>query len=208
MSHHKLGSPAAAVTRSVRTWGRAVGGILLLLFVLGCDQAMRNQGKVRPLASSTFFADGQSARPRVSGTIARGEFHQDEALYTGRQGNSLSETFPFPITRAVMERGQERYQIFCTPCHDQTGSGRGTVVERGFRPPPSYHIDRLRLAPPGHFFDVMTRGFGAMPEVAPLVPPDDRWAIAAYIRALQLSQHGSRDDVPTDVLRELEARAK
>lgn len=155
----------------------------------GCRQRMADQPRYDPLEASSFFADGLSARPLVEGTIARGHLRTDEHFYTGKVNGEPVTAFPFEVTQAVLRRGRERFKIFCSVCHDRVGTGRGMVVRRGFRQPPSYHIDRLREAPVGHFFDVMTNGFGAMPSYASQVPPADRWAIAAYIRALQLSQH-------------------
>jgi mono/diheme cytochrome c family protein len=162
-----------------------------------------DQPKHKPLTPSTIFKDGGSARPLVAGTVARGELRTDDFLYKWKVGDKLVDRFPFPITRADLDRGRERFNIFCSTCHDRTGGGRGIVILRGFRPPPSYHIDRLREAPVGHFFDVMTRGFGAMPDYSAQVPPADRWRIAAYIRALQLSQHARPEDVPAEEMEKL-----
>ena len=145
---------------------------------------------------SEFFADGRSARQPVEGTVARGELRIDEQLYTGKVDGKDVDTFPFPIGANDILRGQERYNIYCSPCHDYTGSGRGMIVMRGFPQPPSYHIDRLRQAPVGHFFDVMTNGIGSMYSYASRITPEDRWRIAAYIRALQLSQNAKIEDVP------------
>jgi mono/diheme cytochrome c family protein len=157
---------------------------------------MHNQPKYRPLRATTFFRDGSSARPIVEGTVARGTLQEDEAFFTGKVGGTLVSELPFSVDEQVLDRGQQRYNIFCTPCHDATGSGRGMVVQRGYRQPPSFHDDRLRAAPVGHFFDVMTNGFGVMPDYRAQVNPRDRWAIAAYIRALQLAQRASPSDVP------------
>lgn len=186
-------------TRTARGWRRA--GILpaLLLFTLlgaGCRMDMHVQPKYEPLDPSSFFPDGRSARQPVPGTVARGELRINEAMYAGKVNGVPVNTFPFPITRQDLERGQQRFNIYCTPCHDYTGSGHGMVVERGFPPPPSYHIDRLRNAPVGHFFDVMTNGYGTMYSYADRISVRDRWCIAAYIRALQLSQHATLNDVP------------
>ena len=174
--------------------------LLLLAAVVasaaGCTQDMANQPRYNPLRASTFFADGRSARPLVEGTVARGYLRADEKMYTGMVGGKPIAEIPIPITRDDLKRGQERYNINCTPCHDRVGYGNGLVAQRGFRHPPSYHIERLRNAPVGYFFDVMTRGFGAMQNVADRVTPEDRWKIAAYIRALQLSQRATIDDVP------------
>ena len=149
-----------------------------------------------PLRQSTFFADERSARPLVAGTVARGQLREDTLLYTGKVDGADATVFPFPIDERALRRGQERFDIFCAPCHARTGEGDGMVVRRGYRRPPSYHDDRLRSAPVGHFFDVITNGFGAMPDYAAQITAEDRWAIAAYIRALQLSAHASLDDVP------------
>jgi len=157
---------------------------------------MQDQPKYPPLRESTFFGDFRSERPLVDGTVARGHLRDDALLYTGRVGQSDATVFPFPIDARVMARGQERFNIFCSPCHGRTGQGDGMVVRRGYRRPPSYHQDRLREAPLGHFFDVITNGFGAMPDYASQITADDRWAIVAYIRALQLSEHATLADVP------------
>jgi mono/diheme cytochrome c family protein len=162
----------------------------------GCRLDMHLQPKYKPYEPSSFFDDGRSERPVVPGTVARGQLRLDEHLYTGKVNGSIADTFPFPITRKDLERGRERFNIYCTPCHDYTGSGHGMIVQRGFPAPPSYHIDRLRQAPVGHFFDVITNGSGTMYSYAARVSPEDRWRIAAYIRALQLSQKASVDDVP------------
>lgn len=183
-------------------------GVLSLLSLIGCDQVMERQAKVKPLQESAFFADGKGSREPVVGTVPQGGLRLDDHLYWGREGNAFSETFPFPIARKELQRGRERYEIFCTPCHDRAGSGRGIVVQRGYRAPASFHLDRLRQAPAGYFFDVMTRGFGAMPDYASQVPVRDRWRIAAYIRALQLSQNASREDLSANELRRLEEEAR
>jgi cytochrome c len=141
----------------------------------------------------------------VEGTVARGELRIDEQLYTGKVNGVDAETFPFPITKEDLERGRERFEIYCSPCHDYAGTGHGMIVQRGFPPPPSLHIDRLRQAPPGHFFDVMTNGLGNMYSYAARVTPEDRWRIAAYIRALQLSEHDSIEDVPEKDRQHLQA---
>jgi mono/diheme cytochrome c family protein len=168
----------------------------LAVAAAGCRQDMHDQPRYKPLAASTFFADGRAARPLVPGTVARGQLRADTLLYTGQEDGKDATRFPFPVTADVMARGRERFNIFCSPCHGRTGQGDGMVVRRGFRRPPTYHSDRLRAAPVGHFFDVMTNGFGAMPSYATQVPVRDRWAIAAYIRALQLSEHATIADVP------------
>jgi mono/diheme cytochrome c family protein len=159
---------------------------------------MHDQPKYIPLRESAFFADGRSARPPVPGTVARDQLHEDTLLYTGQDNGADATAFPFPVDDKVMVRGRDRYDIYCSPCHGRTGAGDGMVVRRGYRPPPSLHVDRLRLAPAGHFFDVITNGFGAMPDYAAQIRAEDRWAIVAYIRALQLSEHAAAADVPSD----------
>jgi cbb3-type cytochrome c oxidase subunit III len=167
---------------------------------------MHNQPKYIPLRESAYFSDGSSARPIVADTVARGTLQDDEAFYTGKHGNQELDTLPFPLTKDVLDRGEERFNIFCAPCHDRAGTGLGMIVNRGYRQPPSYHIDRLRQAPIGHFFDVMTNGFGAMPDYRAQIPPRDRWAIAAHIRVLQLSQHASAPDLTPEERQKLSQR--
>jgi mono/diheme cytochrome c family protein len=157
---------------------------------------MHDQPKYIPLRESTFFADSRSARPLVEGTVARGQLHDDELAYTGKVNGRDAAVFPAAVTPATMARGRERFDIYCSPCHGRTGQGDGMVVQRGYRRPPSFHQDRLRDAPVGHFFDVITNGFGAMPDYASQVRVGDRWAIIAYVRALQLSEHATLADVP------------
>jgi hypothetical protein len=169
--------------------------VLTLAILTGCRQDMHDQPKYKALAPSSFFSDERSARPLVPGTVARGELREDAELYQGRVDGKLVDAFPFPVTKQILERGQERYNIYCVPCHDLVGNGQGMVVKRGFRAPPSYHIERLRQSPAGYFYDVITNGFGAMQDYSMQVPVRDRWAIVAYIRALQLSQHASLNDV-------------
>jgi mono/diheme cytochrome c family protein len=171
-----------------------------------CRQDMHDQPKYIPLRESTFFGDARSARPVVAGTVARGQLRDDALLYTGKRNKADADVFPFPVTARVMQRGQERFNIFCSPCHGRTGQGDGMVVQRGYRRPPTYHQDRLRQAPVGHFFDVITNGFGAMPDYAVQIRAEDRWAIVAYIRALQLSEHAAVADVPDADRGKLDAR--
>ena len=175
---------------------RLLSAAVLVLVLTGCRQDMHDQPKYIPLRESAFFSDTQSARPLVAGTVARGHLNDDPLLYTGKQGNADATVFPFAVTEQVMTRGQERFNIFCSPCHGRTGLGDGMVVRRGYRRPPSFADDRLRQAPVGHFFDVMSNGFGVMSSYAPQVPVEDRWAIAAYIRALQLSRRATVAQVP------------
>lgn len=162
--------------------------------VLGCRHGMEDQPKVRTLGGSAFFADGRAARPRVPGTVARGHVDADELLATGKTGGREADLFPYPIDAAVLARGRERYDIYCSPCHDRTGGGDGMAVRRGFPRPPSFHEPRLRAAPAGHFVAVMTNGDGKMYPFADRVSAEDRWAIAAYIRALQLSRNAALSD--------------
>jgi mono/diheme cytochrome c family protein len=157
---------------------------------------MHDQPKYIPFRQSTMFADERSARPVIAGTVARGQLREDALLHTGKVNGANAAVFPFPIDERVLRRGRERYDIFCSPCHARTGEGDGMVVRRGYRRPPTFHDDRLRSAPVGHYFDVITNGFGAMPDYAVQIEAEDRWAIAAYIRVLQLSAHATLDDVP------------
>jgi mono/diheme cytochrome c family protein len=172
--------------------------LLALTFVTaGCRIDMHVQPYFRPLTKSDFFADGRSARNPVEGTVARGDLREDAYLYTGKINGNPGDYMPFPVTREVLEHGHERFNVYCTPCHGRVGDGNGFIPSRGLKRPPSYHIDRLRKVPVGYFFDVMTNGFGVMQDYSAQVPPRDRWAIAAYIRALQLSQNATAADVPT-----------
>ena len=171
-------------------------GLLAVLALVGCRQDMQDQPRFKPLAMSDFYTDLRSARPPVEGTVARGELHEDAYFYSGKVGNNPGDYMPFPVTKDVLARGEQRFNIYCAPCHSRLGDGNGMIVQRGFKQPPSYHIERLEKAPLGYFFDVMTNGFGAMPAYAAQIPERDRWAIVAYIRALQLSQHATAADVP------------
>ena len=173
--------------------------IALVIFAAGCRQDMHDQPKYTPYRPSAFFADGRSSRPEIEGTVAQGQLFDDELLNTGKPGGQPATVFPFAVDITVMERGRQRYDIYCAPCHGLTGEGDGMVVQRGYRRPPSFNSERLRQAAPGHLYDVMTNGFGAMPDYAAQVPVRDRWAIAAYIRALQLSQHAAAAELPADV---------
>ncbi len=180
-----------------------LGATLFLSALVGCRQEMYDQPKYKPLAESNFFADRRTSRPLPEGTVARGWLRADQKFYEGKEGGQLAMTLPMPLTRETLARGRERFNIFCSPCHDSTGSGRGMVVRRGYQPPPSLHIDRLREAPVGHFFDVITHGLGAMSDYAGEIPVSDRWAIAAYVKALQLSQSAPLSDVPPEKRSEL-----
>lgn len=175
----------------------AAGVLAAIALLNGCRLDMHVQPRQNPLSRSDFFTDQRSERPPVEGTVARGQLREDTYLYTGKIGNSLGDYMPFPVTKEVLERGRERYNIYCAPCHSRVGDGNGFIPARGFpRKPPSYHIERLRKAPLGHFYDVITSGFGIMPDYASQIPPQDRWKIVAYIRALQLSQGATTADVP------------
>jgi hypothetical protein len=157
---------------------------------------MHNQPKYIPLRESSFFGDNRSERALPLGTVARGDLRADAYYYTGRVNNMDGTVFPFPITAADLKRGQDRYDIYCTPCHSPLGDGNGLIVRRGYKQPPAYTDPRLMAAGVGHFFDVMTNGYGAMPDYSAQVNVEDRWRIAAYIRALQLSQSATVADVP------------
>ena len=165
---------------------------------------MYDQPRYDPLEGSSFFEDGTSARPLVPGTVP--QFDRRDAamggdvtvLLTGREGGREATKLPFPLDRQVLERGQQRYRIFCTPCHGELGDGQGMIVKRGFTPPPPFTSERLLNEPLGHFFEVITHGHGVMYSYAARVPPRDRWAIAAYIRALQLGQHAAASDLPAE----------
>jgi mono/diheme cytochrome c family protein len=184
---------------------KRIFGVLALAFAaVGCRQDMHDQPKYIPLRPSDFFGDGRSERPLLPDTVARGDLKENRAFYAGMgPDNKPVDAFPIPITAATLARGRERFNIYCTPCHDYTGSGNGMIVRRGYRRPPSYHIDRLRTAPNGHFYDVISNGFGAMPDYAAQIAPADRWAIVAYVRALQFSQNAKIGDVPEDARRQL-----
>ena len=169
------------------------------LFVLtACRNDMHDQPRYKPLAASEFFADHRSARPAIEDTVARGHLRIDEARYTGKiDGNNIDQ-FPIPIAKADIERGQSRFNVYCTPCHGHIGDGNGMVVLRGYRQAATFYDEKLRKAPVGHFFDVITNGFGAMPSYASRIASDDRWRVIAYIRALQLSESAKISDVPAD----------
>jgi hypothetical protein len=174
---------------------RKLAPLALLVVSLGCRLDMHVQPRYNPLARSDFFDDHRSARPLVEGTVARGELHDDTYFYTGKLGNNPGDYMPFAITKADLERGRIRFNIYCSPCHSRLGDGNGYIPSRGFsRKPPSFHIERLENAPVGYIFNVMTEGFGIMPDYASQIPPRDRWCIVAYIRALQLSQHATVAD--------------
>lgn len=186
-----------------RAWG-----LLAVLALAACRRDMGHQAYHRPLDASSVFADGRSARPLPEHTIARGQLREDELFFTGRVNGAPVDLFPEPVTPQMVQRGRQRYDIYCSVCHGRTGEGNGMIVRRGFPTPPSLHIDRLRAAPAGHFVEVIGNGFGLMYSYASRVEPADRWAIAAYIRALQLSQHAGLADVPPDDRAKLEREGK
>lgn len=174
----------------------ALGAMATTLVLAGCRQDMQDQPKFFPQRGTTLFTDGRSVRPQVAGTVARNQLHEDSYFYTGLVNGKEGDGMPFPATMTVLQRGQERYNVYCTPCHSRVGNGEGMIVQRGYAKAGDFHTDRLRTAPLGHFFYVITNGHGAMPDYASQVAPADRWAIAAYIRALQLSQNATQADVP------------
>jgi mono/diheme cytochrome c family protein len=166
-------------------------------------QKMASQPSYKPYEGSAFFEDGSSARSLVAGTVAQRTLREDAFLYTGKLGAELVDSFPFEMTAERLQRGRERYDIYCSMCHGRTGAGDGMIVQRGYKQPPSLHSPQLRARRVGHFFDVMTNGFGVMPSYASQVPVEDRWAIAAYVRVLQMSQNATMADVPADKRAEL-----
>ncbi|MGD0163979.1 MAG: cytochrome c [Candidatus Sulfotelmatobacter sp.] len=190
----------SGIPRKFQAWHFLALTLLLPVITLlsSCRIDMHVQPRENPLSRSDFFSDQRSERPPVEGTIARGELRADTYFYTGKTGNTPGDYMPFPVTKEVLERGRERYNIYCAPCHSRVGDGNGFIPSRGFpRKPPSYHIPRLQKAPLGYFYDVITSGFGIMPDYASQIPPRDRWNIVAYVRALQLSQNATRADVPS-----------
>ncbi len=177
--------------------GTRVAAVLALAacgVLAGCRQDMQDEPKFFPQRGTTFYPDGRSVRPQVANTVARGQLHQDTYYSTGLQDGKEGNAMPFPVTMTVLERGQERYNIYCTPCHSRVGNGAGMIVQRGYRPAGNFHTPRLMAAPLGHFFYVMTNGYGAMPDYSAQLSPQDRWAVVAYIKALQLSQDAKPAD--------------
>ena len=189
--------------------GKRIVALALALVLTGaCRQKMANQARYDPLEASDFFADGMASRPRLANTVARGELSNDPYYETGLVNGQPGDGFPFPVTEAVMNRGQERFDIYCSECHGRLGDGNGMIPSRGYRRPPSFHTLTLRTAKSGHFFDVMTNGFGAMPPYKTMIPAQDRWAIVAYIRALQFAQNATMNDVPVSMPATAERRAR
>jgi hypothetical protein len=179
----------------------AAAGLGALLLMAGCRQDMQNQPKVIPQRGSEMFADHRGARPQVLDTVARGQLHEDSYFYTGvvQGANGYREEkneLPFPVTMDVLKRGQERFNVYCTPCHSRVGNGLGAIVDRGYKPAANLHDQVRRAQPLSHYFYVMTHGYGAMPDYSAQLTPEDRWAVSAYIRALQLSQAATQADVP------------
>ncbi len=176
---------------------RATAAACLLgaLVLAGCRQDMHNQPKFIPQRGTDFYADGRSVRPQVENTVARNQLRQNAYFYTGFVDGKEGDGMPFPVTATVLARGQERYNVYCTPCHSRVGNGIGMIVQRGYSKAGNFHTARLNAAPYGHFFDVITNGYGSMPDYSAQVNEQDRWAIVAYIKALQLSQKASESDV-------------
>ncbi len=179
---------------------RLVGLFILLIFLGGCTMTMEDQPRLEAQEASRFFADGAANRPRVADTVARGDIPPDSLLASGRIGSQLLDSFPFTITQTILERGQQRYDIFCAPCHGLTGDGQGVITEYGMPHPDSFHIQDMRDQPAGFYFVTITDGTRVMPSYAARIPVEDRWAIVAYIRALQLSQNTNASDVPAGKL--------
>jgi Cytochrome C oxidase, cbb3-type, subunit III len=178
------------IERTVAVCALVAAGLLA-----GCRQDMHDQPKFIPQRGTEFYADGRSARPQVENTVARGQLREDTYFYTGLQNGKEGDAMPFPVTMEVLERGQERYNIYCTPCHSRVGNGVGMIVQRGYSKAGDFHSARLQAAPLGHFFNVITNGYGSMPDYGAQLQPQDRWAVVAYIRALQLSQNAKPSDV-------------
>lgn len=166
--------------------------------VTGCEvrQSMWDQPRHEPLESTEFFSNGSVARVPVESTVPQGHLNEDDHFYLGKVDGQFVDTFPFPIDEEVMARGRERFDIYCAPCHDAVGNGNGMIVQRGYKRPPSYHVDRLREVPVGYFYDVIINGFGVMASYSYQLKPEDRWAVVAYVKALQLSQHAEAGDLP------------
>jgi Cytochrome C oxidase, cbb3-type, subunit III len=168
-----------------------------LMFAAGCRQDMHDQPKFFPQRGTDFYADGRSVRPQVENTVARGQLHENSYFYTGLINGKEGDSMPFPVTMEVLQRGQERFNVYCTPCHSRVGNGEGMIVQRGYAHAGDFHTTRLETAPLGHFFYVISNGYGAMPDYSAQVAPADRWAIVSYIKALQLSQKATEADVPS-----------
>jgi hypothetical protein len=183
-------------SKSIFRWTLATAAVALMFVSAGCRQDMQNQPKMIPQRGSRFFPSGRSVRPQVPGTVSRGEQDENDYFHTGVIDNVVQDKMPFPVTMPVLLRGQERFNIYCTPCHSRVGNGRGMIVERGYKPAGDLLEPRILKEPLGHYFDVISHGYGAMPDYAAQITTQDRWAIVAYIRALQLSQSATLADVP------------
>lgn len=181
-----------------------IGFLLVFGLLAGCRLDMRDQPRYEPFEASAFFADGSSVRPRIADTVARNEVNLDDQLHTGRVNGQVADSFPFTVTVATLERGQERYNIFCAPCHGLVGDGQGIVTEYGMPVPTSFHDPALRDETTGYYFTVITNGTRVMPSYASRIRPEDRWAIIAYVRALQLSQNAAVEQLSADDLPQLE----
>lgn len=184
-----------------------VACVVSLLALTACRQDMQDQPKYKPLAASSFYPDGRSARPIPANTIARDELNDTDPIHTGAQNGAFLDTIPVRVNKELLARGRDRFDIFCSPCHGRLGDGNGMVAQRGFRIPADLHTARLRSVPPGYLYQVITNGYGGMPDYGDQIPAvDDRWAIVAYVRALQLSQNATLADVPADERQNLQAR--
>ena len=188
----------ARIRGARRALGHALAGtaVVCAALLVGCRADMQDQPRYEVNSPSAFFPDGRADRPLVKGVVSHGSVHDDPAFDLGTKDGAPIEQLPLPTTRDLLARGRERYDIYCSPCHSRVGDGNGMIVQRGYKRPPSFHIERLRSAPAGYFFDAITHGFGVMPSYAAQVPVADRWAIVAYVRALQLSEHATIADVP------------
>jgi mono/diheme cytochrome c family protein len=185
----------------------AILGVVIfgaLLCATACRQDMQDQPKYKPLAEDRFFADGRSARPIPAGTIARDELNDDDALHTGEANGTFLASIPVPVNVELLRRGRDRFDIYCSPCHGRLGDGNGMVAQRGLRAPANFHTDRLRSVPPGYIYQVITNGYGAMGDYDDQIPVNDRWAIVAYVRALQLSRNANVNEVPASAQAEMD----
>ncbi len=190
MRQQSIGSTARTLRGTA-----AVTVAAVTMLVSGCRQDMHNQPKFYPQRGTDFYADGRSVRPQVENTIARNQLHENAYFYTGFLNGKEGDGLPFPVTMQVMQRGQERYNVYCTPCHSRVGNGAGMIVQRGYAAAGNFHTARLEAAPLGHFFNVISNGYGAMPDYSAQLTPADRWAVVAYVKALQLSQKAAAADV-------------
>ncbi len=184
-----------------------ISALLILIALLSaCRQDMHDQPKIKPLSESSFFPDGRASRPIPENTVARDELDAQDTVHTGNANGTFATTIPVPVNLALLRRGQERFDIFCSPCHSRLGDGNGMVAQRGFRIPQNLNSDRIRQVPPGYIFQVISNGYGGMPDHGDQIPVADRWAIVAYIRALELSRNARLSDVPADQRAQLEAK--